>query len=373
LVHTIEQDESPEEFMEMFCHKYTNLNTSLGDKFPDRMQADIEKREKRQEEIEKAQKAYDNMQHPPLNKEEKERIHYRLHSDAYARTHNLHRMVEHKEEEELKHFKSDKRTVSKKRINQFVQRVNDEIIENQKTLEKKRKIKELKEEIEYQKIKNRSISRGKLSKERELELVNKMVGYEKHKWENQQQKVEEKKQKMENQMSQYFKPHISESSKKLALKKRSKKSGIVTGGKTLKQKDQSLISKNEEVAMSLQGSIFDRLYNDSKANKRSICYKSQIQIESLTQENGLDKAHLNDSSSHMLLRSKNRPTPSFQANRKASPLSSIDIPLSSSPVVNGDQTKLVMSRYLLDSSKAKSNVRVSVNSNKYKSHGANSP
>lgn len=79
------------------------------------------------------------------------------------------REKESKEQEELKH---DNRTASKKRIEMFIERVNNEILENKETLAQKRRIKELKEEIEYQKIKNRSISRGKLSKDRESELIN---------------------------------------------------------------------------------------------------------------------------------------------------------------------------------------------------------
>lgn len=43
---------------------------------------------------------------------------------------------------------------SKKRIETFIKRVNDEILENKQTIEQKRRIKELKEEIEVQKYRN---------------------------------------------------------------------------------------------------------------------------------------------------------------------------------------------------------------------------
>ena len=100
-----------------------------------------------------------------------------------------------------------------------------------KLLKNKRRIKELKQEIEYQKIKNRSVSRGKMTKKDEEKLVEKFVEYNKKKWINRDNKIKQKEKIIEKEISGYFKPQISKSSKRLAQNKRAKEFGIITGGK----------------------------------------------------------------------------------------------------------------------------------------------
>lgn len=60
-----------------------------------------------------------------------------------------------KEEQEVSQYNPNTRTASKKRIEQFINKVNSEILENKEMLEKQRRIKDLKEEIELQKIRNK--------------------------------------------------------------------------------------------------------------------------------------------------------------------------------------------------------------------------
>lgn len=228
------------------------------------MLLDIEKREKKQQELEKAEKAYQLLHQRPLDKEEKEMCHRRLYTDAFYRAYKLTDLIRVKEAQEMPQDKRDLHTASKKRINEFVEKVNNEILENQKILDQKRKIKELKEEIEYQKIKNRSISRGKLSRERENALTEKMTEYERRKWVNREHKIRKQQQKIEEEMKSYFKPQVSTSSKRLAIKKRNKKQGIVTGGKSMTKQSFDNRKNNHTIDTSMHDSIFDRLYNDSK-------------------------------------------------------------------------------------------------------------
>lgn len=56
-----------------------------------------------------------------------------------------------------------------------MEKVKNDILNSQETLEHKRRIQELKNEIEYQKIKNRSVSKGRLSKDEEAKLVNRLI------------------------------------------------------------------------------------------------------------------------------------------------------------------------------------------------------
>lgn len=52
LVNSIDRlHETPEDFLESFCQKYTNLNSTVGVTVDERMQNDIEKREKKQKEL----------------------------------------------------------------------------------------------------------------------------------------------------------------------------------------------------------------------------------------------------------------------------------------------------------------------------------
>lgn len=265
IVHSIDYiNDTPEDFLESFCHKYTNINSSVPASFTERMLLDIEKREKKQQELEKAERAYQLLHQRPLDKEEKEMCHRRLYTDAFYRAYKLTDLIREKEAKEMPPHKRELQTASKKRIDQFVEKVNNEILENQKILDQKRKIKELKEEIEYQKIKNRSISRGKLSKERERALADKMTEYERRKWVNRENKIRKQQQKVEEEMKSYFKPQVSTSSMRLAIKKRNKKQGIVTGGKSMTKQCLDTKKNNHTIDASMQDSIFDRLYNDSK-------------------------------------------------------------------------------------------------------------
>lgn len=102
-----------------------------------------------------------------------------------------------------------------------------------KLLRNKRRIKELKEEIEFQKIKNRSVSRGKMTKKDEEKLVEKFMEYDKKKWVNRNNKIKQKESKIDKEISGFFKPQISKSSKRLANNKRAKESAVITGGKVI--------------------------------------------------------------------------------------------------------------------------------------------
>ena len=169
---------TPGDFLESFCHKYTNINSSIAGGVTERMLADIEKREKKQQELEKAEQLYQVLHQRPLDNKGKEELHNRLYIDAFYRAHKLNEEMIKKEEIEARSSAKRKRTASKKRIEQFVNKVNHEILEKKKILESKRKIKELEEELEYQKLKNRRISKGKMSKSRERELAKKLMDYE---------------------------------------------------------------------------------------------------------------------------------------------------------------------------------------------------
>lgn len=73
IVNSIQiENETPEDFLESFCHRYTNINTAMAASVTERMLADIEKRERKQHELEKAEKAYKLMHQRPLDKEEKD-------------------------------------------------------------------------------------------------------------------------------------------------------------------------------------------------------------------------------------------------------------------------------------------------------------
>lgn len=365
IVRSISPDNAnAEDFLESFCHKYSNLNNTLAAGVVDRMMADIEKREKKQIELTKAEKAFKKMHQKPIDTSEKDMCHDRLYSDAFFRAHKLTGMMKDKETEESKHLKQEYRTASKKRIDQFIEKVNNEILENKQTLEQKRRIKELKEEIEYQKVKNRSMSRGKLSKEKEKELVSKMSDYEKKKWMNREHKVRQKEMQAEKELEGYFKPQVSKSSKRLALKKRTKKGPIVTGGVAVR----TTTNKEDSVDEKAHNSIFDRLYNESKKKNN----KSQNQTECSVPETNVltNKANRTASKSNK----RTRTNPSFQIQHNASPLDSIDFQYPPSPVIDPDKTRLIVNKYLYDSNQIQNNMKDLRNTGQnYTSNGANSP
>jgi hypothetical protein len=358
LVNSIDRlHDTPEDFLESFWQKYTNLNSTVGVTVIERMQNDIEKREKKLQELSKVQKAFERQQHPPLDKEEKEMCHRRLYTDAFLRVNKLNEKMKEREAEEIGQLKHYDRKASKKRIDAFLQRVNEEILENEKTLEQKRKIKQLKEDIEFQKIQNRSVSRGKLSKEREKKLVGKMGEYERKKWEKLEAKQKQKEKKVQKELSRYFKPKVSESSKKMAMNWRNKIPEIVTGGK-IKSSNEKSKAPSEFINISVQDTIFERLYNESKMKIDPHWLKSYQNGDSLITDFKLSP------------RIPSRPTPSFQLQRKASPLTQV---YPGSPKTTDEHTKLIMNKYLIDSSRVRSNVRIATDAEKYKSQGANSP
>ena len=70
-----------------------------------------------------------------------------------------------------------------------------------------------------------------MTKKDEEKLVEKFVEYNKKKWINRDNKIKQKEKIIEKEISGYFKPQISKSSKRLAQNKRAKEFGIITGGK----------------------------------------------------------------------------------------------------------------------------------------------
>ena len=66
-----------------------------------------------------------------------------------------------------------------KRINMFIESVNDHIECNKKKIDRQKRIKELKDEIEIQSIKNRCKSNWRLSKERTNMMWERFKHYEK--------------------------------------------------------------------------------------------------------------------------------------------------------------------------------------------------
>lgn len=57
------------------------------------------------------------------------RCHRRLYTDAFYRAYKLTDLIREKESKEQEEFKHDNRTASKKRIEMFIERVNNEILE----------------------------------------------------------------------------------------------------------------------------------------------------------------------------------------------------------------------------------------------------
>ena len=75
------------DFLETFCHNYTSPSNSngYGFGFTERMIADIQRREQKQKEFEKAEKNHQISMQPPLSRLEKEHCYNRLYSDAFYR------------------------------------------------------------------------------------------------------------------------------------------------------------------------------------------------------------------------------------------------------------------------------------------------
>jgi hypothetical protein len=362
------KNERPEDFLESFCHKYTNINSEMQGGFSERMTADIEKREKKQLEIEKAEELFKILGQKPLDNEEKDECHNRLYTDAYYRAYKLTDMMQEKEAEDMYHINRNKGTASKKRIDKFVERVNNEITENQKTLDQKRRIKHLKEEIEFQKIRNRSVSKGTVSRSREREIGLKMKEYENRKWTKHNNKLKQKEYQELIELEGFFKPKVSESTTRLAMRNRSKGSKIVTGGK-VKSRGAENANQESTVDLSVYDSIFDRLYNEAKTRKLEKMRKSVNQTEYSVQDTGMSFQRDQRSRSQ----SKKRAEQSFRVAAGASPLTSTDHLYPDSPKMSGNKAHLMMNKYLDDSSKAHGNFKNFKNSQKYGSNGAVSP
>jgi hypothetical protein len=362
------KNECSNDFLESFCHKYTNINSKVPGGFSERMTADIEKREKKQLEIEKAEELFKILGQKPLDNEEKDECHNRLYTDAFYRAHKLTDMMQEKEAEDMYHINKNKRTASKKRIDRFVNKVNSEINENQKILDQKRRIKHLKEEIEFQKIRNRSVSKGKVSKSREREIGIKMREYENRKWTKHNNKLKQKEYQELIELEGFFKPKVSESTTRLAMQNRSKGSKIITGG-VVKSRGAENANQESTVDLSVYDSIFDRLYNEAKTRKLEKMRKSANQTEYSVHDTGMSFQRDQRSRSQ----SKKRVEQSFRVATKVSPLTSTGHLYPDSPKMTSNKAHLMMNKYITDSSKAHGNYKNFKNSQKYHSNGAVSP
>jgi len=105
-----------------------------------------------------------------------------------------------------------------------------------------------------------------MSKEREEELVEKMAEYEKRKWNNRNNKLKIKERLIEEEISGYFKPQVCKSSEKLALRSRSKNTGVAMVGQSLNRSENE--TEQAEDLNNANESIFDRLYQESKDRQK---------------------------------------------------------------------------------------------------------
>ncbi|CAI2381388.1 unnamed protein product [Moneuplotes crassus] len=356
-----------EKFLKSFCHKYSNLNSSVKGGFSERMKADIEKRENKSKELQKAEELYRLLNERPLDKEQKDECHSRLYLDAFYRAYKLNDKILKAEKEENEKFRKQNRTASKKRIEQFVEKVNSQILGSKEILDKKRRIKELQEEVELQEVLNKNISRGKMSKSRERMLAKKMYNYEEKKFIKRAGRVKEKQHNEEIKIKQYFQPKVSKSSAKLAKKKREHEKSISKiDPKT------SLMDSNDDIPFT--ESIFDRLYKEAETKKEHLNRLRRSREDAMysaSKSNGTSMLNAYKRSS----RSKNKSNkdPSFNMITKESPLTSIDQFNPSSPRIEAEGNRLMMQKYLTESERVQENNKNSKNIKKYKSNGAASP
>lgn len=82
-----------------------------------------------------------------------------------------------------------------------------------------------------------------------------------------------------------------------------------------------------------------------------------------------------DSRGNSRSKMKTRTNPSFQLNYKASPLTSTDQLYPPSPRINEENTRSIINKYLMDSSKVQNNIADlrSASNKKHRSNGASSP
>ena len=127
----------------------------MNNEFIDRMMSDIQTREKHLEDLRKAERDYFKMHQKSIDEFEKDLCHRRLYTDACLRSYRKIDLMQKKEKEDMSYLKHHSGTASKSRIDQFLKRVNNGIKQSEKSLEQKRKIRDLNKEAEYEMIKSR--------------------------------------------------------------------------------------------------------------------------------------------------------------------------------------------------------------------------
>lgn len=201
-----------------------------------------------------------------------------------------------------------------------------------------------------------------MTKKDEEKLVEKFLQYDKRKWINRSDQIKQKEKKIDKEISQFFRPHISKSSKRLAVNKRNKESTIITGGKVI----QSNSTKNTN---SLEFR-FERLYNDSKIRqekKQKAMLNETVDEKSKQSKNTYRKAHrekiVNNNSLHY--------NESTNTNNKISPITSTENIYQLSPEYD-ERTRSIIRKYTqegADNDKTLSSFKNPPNN----SNGANSP
>lgn len=161
---------------------------------------------------------------------------------------------------------------------------------------------------------------------------------------------------MEKELEGFFKPQISKSSKRLALKKRNKKSGIITGGKLITKEEKTRKTEDHTLDPNIHDSVFDRLYNESKERHSQKYRKSQNHTVCSARGTHI-MSHQRSEKSSSKSKPRTRAHPSFQMHAKASPLTSIDQLCPPSPPISDEKTRFVMNKYLYDSAKAQDNIQ----------------
>lgn len=152
-----------------------------------------------------------------------------------------------------------------------------------------------------------------------------------NRWANRNHKIKQKEVSLEKEIKGYFKPQISKSSKRLALKK--KKEGIVTGGKTIQNGANTNSNALED--------RFERLYNDSKKRTES---KQEIYNQKQQPQEKPKVVRKKPTQSKSKLSIEN---PSFHSRQKASPLASSDnLCQLSSEVDEEKKTQFIINKYM---------------------------
>ena len=171
-----------------------------------------------------------------------------------------------------------------------------------------------------------------------------------NKWTNRNNKVRQKEYKEQMEVQGYFKPKVSESSKQMALKKRKE---ILLEKQNLSPSDNKIEQAREEstVDLSLQDSIFDRLYNEAKIKKQNLeSNREKYHTASSFSDTNPHYKFLNPRSrSHK--RKKPITNPSFNISSKVSPITSVEQLYPPSPRMKEENARYIMNQYLSNSSK----------------------